>query len=144
MKSNRLSALSEKERHAGRWTKIDELDIPDNTPVKVWLKDLEFPLLLVKQVFKNKDLSIGVRFLVSNDFDLSEDDVMTLYKKRCRAARAECRRMPQGHKTKCSYREITDPYRHDPKQPHLWFDNDLCQTRKTKIHLEPEPLRHEN
>jgi hypothetical protein len=82
MKSNRLSALSENDRNAGRWTRIDELNIPDNTPVKVWLKDLEFPLLLIRQVFKNKDLSTSVRLLVSNDFNLSEDDFMTLYKKR--------------------------------------------------------------
>lgn len=82
MKSNRKAALSEQDRNAGHWTRIDELDIPDNTPVKVWLKDLEFPVFLNKQVFKNKNQSTGVRFLVSNDFDLSDDDFTTLYKKR--------------------------------------------------------------
>lgn len=82
MKVNRRVALSEKDRNAGHWTRIDELDILDNTPVKVWLKDLAFPVLLTKQVFTNKDLSTGVRFLVSNDFSLSDDDFTTLYKKR--------------------------------------------------------------
>ncbi len=82
MKTNRQTALSQQDRNAGRWTRIDELDIPDNTPTKVWLKDLEFPVWLTKQVFKNKNQSTGVRFLVSNDFDLSDDDFMTLYKKR--------------------------------------------------------------
>lgn len=82
MKSNRKAALSEKDRNNGQWTRIDELDIPDNTPVKVWLKDLEIPVLLTKQVFKNKSQSTGVRFLVSNDFSLSDDDFTTLYKKR--------------------------------------------------------------
>jgi hypothetical protein len=82
MKCNRMVALSEEDRHAGRWTRIDKIDIPDNTPVKVWLKDLEFPLLLNKQVFTNKDQSTGVRFLVSNDFSLSSDDFTTIYKKR--------------------------------------------------------------
>lgn len=81
MKANRQAVLSEKDRNAGRWNRIDELDIPNNTPVKVWLKDLEFPVLLVKQVFKNKNEGTGVRFLVSNDFDLSGDDFMRLYKK---------------------------------------------------------------
>ena len=61
---------------------IDALDIPDNTPVKVWLKDLEIPVLLIKQIFINKDQSTGVRFLVSNDFNLSDDDFTTIYKKR--------------------------------------------------------------
>ncbi len=82
MKSNRMVALTEKERNAGHWTRIDEIDIPDNTPVQVWLKDLEFPVLLTKQVFTNKNQSTGVRFLVSNDFSLSDDDFTTLYKKR--------------------------------------------------------------
>jgi len=82
MKSNRKTALSEKDRNDGQWTRIDELDIPDNTSTKVWLKDLEIPVLLTKQVFKNKNQSVGVRFLVSNDFSLSDDDFTTLYKKR--------------------------------------------------------------
>jgi DDE superfamily endonuclease len=82
MKANRMVALSEKNRDAGHWTRIDKIDIPDNTPVKVWLKDLEFPVLLTKQVFTNKNQSTGVRFLVSNDFSLSDDDFTTLYKKR--------------------------------------------------------------
>jgi transposase len=82
MKANRQSATSEKGRNTGHWTRIDEIDIPDNTPVKVWLKDLEFPLLLIKQVFKNKNQQTGVRFLVSNDFSLSDEKFTTLYKKR--------------------------------------------------------------
>lgn len=82
MKSNRKAALSEKDRNNGQWARIDELDILDNTSVKVWLKDLEIPVLLTKQIFKNKNQSTGVRFLVSNDFSLSDDDFTTLYKKR--------------------------------------------------------------
>jgi len=82
MKTNRQVAISEQDRNAGHWTRIDELSIPDNTPVKVWLKDLEFPVLLTKQVFTNKNQSTGVRFLVSNNFSLSDDDFTTLYKKR--------------------------------------------------------------
>lgn len=82
MKSNRNAVLNEKDRNKGQWSRIDELDIPDNTPVKVWLKDLEFPVLLTKQVFTNKNQSSGVRFLVSNDFNLSDDQFTTIYKKR--------------------------------------------------------------
>ncbi len=83
MKSNRNAVLDEKDRNKGQWSRIDELDIPDNTVVKVWLKDLEFPVLLTKQVFKNKDQLTGVRFLVPNDFSLSDDQFTTIYKKRC-------------------------------------------------------------
>lgn len=84
VKTNRQTALSEKDRNAGHWTRIDDIDIPDNTPMKVWLKDLEFPVYLTKQVFRNKNQSTGVRFLVSNDFSLSDEGFTTLYKKRWR------------------------------------------------------------
>lgn len=82
MKGNRLTALSDNARNKGQWTRMNQLDIPDNTAIKVWLKDLQIPVLLTKQVFTNKDTSIGVRFLVSNDFNLSDDDFTTIYKKR--------------------------------------------------------------
>lgn len=90
MKSNRKAVLSQADRNNGQWTRIDALDIPDNTAVNVWLKDLEIPLLLTKQVFTNKKQSTGVRFLVSNDLDLSEDDFTTIYKKTM-----ECRGVSQ-------------------------------------------------
>jgi len=82
MQSNRLTALSEKDRNSGHWTRIDELVISNNTPIKVWLKDLEFPVLMTKQVFTNKDDSTGFRFLISNDFGLTDEQFTTIYKKR--------------------------------------------------------------
>jgi hypothetical protein len=87
MKDNRLAIVhsesAEKPKKDSQWTRIDELNIPENTPVQVWLKDLDFPVLLVKQVFKNEDGSIqGCRFLVSNDLSLSYNDFATIYKKR--------------------------------------------------------------
>ena len=60
-----------------RRLKLNEL-----LPTKVWIKDLEFSVLVCKQVFTNKDGSVGVRFLVSNDLNLSADYFTTLYKKR--------------------------------------------------------------
>lgn len=82
LQSNRLASLSEDNRKKGSWTNINELAILNNVPVKVWLKDLEFPVLITKQVFTNKDLSTGVRFLVSNDFSLTDELFTTVYKKR--------------------------------------------------------------
>jgi hypothetical protein len=73
MKENRLAVTDEQARNQGLWQNISQLDVPENVPVKVWLKDLDFPVLLFKQVFINKDQSTGTRFLVSNDFTLSAD-----------------------------------------------------------------------
>jgi hypothetical protein len=84
LKDNRLAALSEQDRNRGEWTRIEQLELPDNTPVAVWLKELEIPLLLFKQVFTNQDNTTGLRFLVSNQSDLSADQFITLYKKRWR------------------------------------------------------------
>ncbi len=82
MKENRLAVTDESARNQGLWQNISQLEMPENIPAKVWLKDLDFPVLLVKQVFINKDQSTGTRFLVSNDFTLSGDQFATLYKKR--------------------------------------------------------------
>lgn len=87
MKVNRLAILCDgtgtKPTKKSQWTSINELDIAENTPVTVWLKDLGFPILLVKQIFKDEDGKVtGVRFLVSNDLNLSANDFATIYKKR--------------------------------------------------------------
>lgn len=82
VKCNRKVALNDNDRQQGRWARIDELPIPEDTPVQVWLKDLEIPVVLVKQVFTNKDASTGVRYLVSNDLSLAGLPMETLYQKR--------------------------------------------------------------
>lgn len=82
LQSNRLAVLNEADRQTGNWTRIDKVQIPNNKPVQVWLKDLEFPLLLTKQFFTNKDNSTGERFLVSNQLSLTDDQLTTIYKKR--------------------------------------------------------------
>ena len=43
---------------------------------------MEHPVLMTKQVFTNKDDSTGVRFLISNDFSLTDEQFTTIYKKR--------------------------------------------------------------
>ena len=82
MQTNRLAAMSEAERKNGRWTRIDKLAIPNNKPVKVWLKDLGLPVWLTKQIFTNKDGATGDRFLVTNDLSLTDEQFTTIYKKR--------------------------------------------------------------
>lgn len=82
LKSNRMAALSDEERNKGRWQRIDELKIAEHTPVQVWLKDLNIKVLLLKQVFTNKDASTGVRYLVSNDLNLTYQRFETLFQKR--------------------------------------------------------------
>lgn len=82
MKNNRMAATSDEDRNRGYWRRIDQLNLQPNTPVQVWLKDLNIPVLLVKHVFTNKDASTGERYLVSNDLELDNDRFETLYQKR--------------------------------------------------------------
>ncbi|MDR0639878.1 MAG: hypothetical protein LBG27_13440 [Spirochaetaceae bacterium] len=79
---NRLAAVSGQEREKGRFIRIDRMEMPDEEPAPVYLKDLRFPAILYKQVFKNKDGSAGVRYLASNDGTMSRDRFKTLYQKR--------------------------------------------------------------
>jgi hypothetical protein len=91
LQDNRLGILAselpnngqEKPSEKSSWTNIKLLALPNNTPVKIWLKGMNFPVLLVKQIFTNEEnIKTGDRFLVSNDFSLTYDDLITIYKKR--------------------------------------------------------------
>lgn len=80
LKSNRLVTTGD--RNKANWKNIDKIDVQPFTPTLVWLKDVAVQLLLIKQVFTNKDGSVGVRYLVSNDLHLTSDDFTSIYKKR--------------------------------------------------------------
>ena len=80
LKSNRLATIGD--RNNASWQNINKLDLQPFTPVSVWLKDVELEILLIKQVFKNKDDSIGVRYLASNNLNLTSDDFTNIYHKR--------------------------------------------------------------
>lgn len=83
LKSNRLVADSLEKRNKGQFISIDQLDLPENTPVRLYLKDLEIQVIVCKQVFRNENCEVqGVRYLVSNDPDLTADRCDSLYKKR--------------------------------------------------------------
>lgn len=82
LKSNRTVALSEEEKQQGRFTRIDALSWSEQKPVKGWLKGLDFPVLLHRQVFTNKDGSTGILYLACSDLDCDALGIETIYKKR--------------------------------------------------------------
>jgi hypothetical protein len=71
-----------KERKKGRFVRIVRMGIPDGELVPVYIKGLRFPVILYKQVFKNKDWTVGVRYPVTNEGTMTGDRFKTLYKKR--------------------------------------------------------------
>lgn len=82
MKSNRLVAPSLEDKYQGRFVNISSLNLEPNTTQQVYLKGLNFPVLLTKQVFINKDGSEGILYLVCSDIELTFDKITTIYKKR--------------------------------------------------------------
>jgi hypothetical protein len=82
LKSNRTVALSRSDKAQGRFARIDTLPLPEHQPVRGWIKGLEFPVLLLRQVFTNKDGSTGTLYLACSDLTCDGDALETLYQKR--------------------------------------------------------------
>lgn len=82
LKSNRLIALSKKNKFEGKWIPINQVDLENNTVREVYIQGIEFPFFICKQVFKNEDGSTGEIFLCSNDLSLDFNRITTIYKKR--------------------------------------------------------------
>jgi len=82
LKSNRLAALSWEQKLEGKFHKVEELDLQENQAIQVWLKGLDFPILLTKQVFLNKDGSQGELYVVTNDLELSAEAISAIYTSR--------------------------------------------------------------
>ena len=58
IKSNNV-ALSYEDKRAGRFARIDAQNLAEHKPVQAYIKGLDFPILLLRQVFTNKDGSTG-------------------------------------------------------------------------------------
>ena len=82
IKANRRVALSESDRRQKKFVQVRSLPLEEGSEINVYLKELNFAVRLIKQVFKNKDGSVGILFLVSSDLNLSFEKITTLYQKR--------------------------------------------------------------
>ena len=82
LKTNRKVALSQADKQQGRYVRVDTLELEAPAAKIVYLEGVDFPLLLVKQVFTNEDGSVGIRYLVSSDTTVSFDELTTTYHKR--------------------------------------------------------------
>jgi hypothetical protein len=82
IKSNRKVALTLADKQQGRYRRVDELVLEEQTRHEVYLEGVDFPLLWVKQRFTNEDGSTGTLYLVTSDLTLSYDDITTTYRKR--------------------------------------------------------------
>jgi hypothetical protein len=81
LKSNRKVALSKEHKEKKEYISIETLQ-PGQQTVEIWLKELDFPLLLTKQVFKNENDTVGELYLACSDLNLLYDKITAIYKKR--------------------------------------------------------------
>ena len=70
MKANRSVALTLNDQLQGRFVSVDSPPMKEKETLEVYLKGLDFPVLLVKQTFTNKEASRGLLYLVSSDLSL--------------------------------------------------------------------------
>lgn len=82
LKANRLVALSEEDYQHNRFTPIENLPWQEESLFTGWLKDVPFPVLLVRQVFTNKDGSTGLLYLVCSETTVTREFILTTYQKR--------------------------------------------------------------
>lgn len=82
IKTNRLVCTTEEAKRRGKFQRVESLKIPEQQPQKIYLKELPFPVLLVKQVFKNEDGSQGILYLVCSDLTVDGQIIMDVYQKR--------------------------------------------------------------
>jgi hypothetical protein len=82
LKENRKLALSAAQKQLGQYVTVSTLELAAATTLQIWLEEVDFPLALTKEVFTNKDSSVGIRYLVASDLTLSFDQLTKLYQKR--------------------------------------------------------------
>ena len=84
LKANRTVALSKEDKLQGRFSRIDALSWSEEKPLLGWIKGLDFPVLVHRQVFTNKDGSTGTLYLACSDLDQQALGIETIYQKRWR------------------------------------------------------------
>ena len=82
LKENRKVARTDAQKQLGQYVTVSTLELAAGTTLQIWLEEVDFPLALTKEVFTNKDGSVGVRYLVGSELTLSCDQLPKLYQKR--------------------------------------------------------------
>ena len=82
LKANRKVALCETDQQQGRYQSIESLVFEKHQSRLVWLVNLDFPVLLTKQVFKDGDSTAGVLYLATNDSTADTVSIQTQYARR--------------------------------------------------------------
>ena len=114
LKTTRKVALSKADKQQGRYVRVDTLELEAQATREIYLEGVDFPLVLVKQVFTNEDGSVGLRSLVSSDTPLSFDDAHHDLSHTVGSGM-----LSQVAQTECLVSQVPHPNRDDPNQSFL-------------------------
>ena len=82
LKGNRLVALNEADYQNGRFISIEKLPWQEESLLTGWLKDVPFPVLIVRQFFTNNDGSTVTLYLACSDTTVTREFILQTYQKR--------------------------------------------------------------
>lgn len=82
LKSNRTFASSNQDKRAGNFIAVSDLDWEENTAKTGYLRGMNMPVKITRQIFTNEDNSIGILYLATSDTTLDHADITTIYQKR--------------------------------------------------------------
>ncbi len=82
VKSNLEVALSKKDRANGKFIKISQVKLNPGDLKEVYIRSVNQPVLICKDVFTNKDNSEGKLFLLCTDLTKSYQFIISTYQKR--------------------------------------------------------------
>jgi hypothetical protein len=81
VRCNRAAARNQKDAQGGNFRPLQELKLGKGA-VKLYLKGVHFPVLIVKRVCKNADGSSSTLYLATSDLELSAEQMLRFYKRR--------------------------------------------------------------
>ncbi len=96
LKGNRLVALSLEDKQQGRFISLSDVPVESHKARVVWIKGIDFPVQLLKQLFINKDRSQAELWLATNNMQLNYDQITTIYQKRWKPG---CQAVEEMHKS---------------------------------------------
>lgn len=82
LKSNRTFAANMEDKLNGVFQAVDSLAWEEGQVLTGYLKGMDMPVQLTRQIFTNEDDSTGTLYLVTSDLTLGYTDVTTIYQKR--------------------------------------------------------------
>lgn len=82
LKSNRTFASSLEAKQNGAFQAVESLTWEEDQVLTGYLKGMDMPVKLTRQIFTNEDDSTGILYLVTSDLTLRHTDITTIYQKR--------------------------------------------------------------